>query len=487
MALTFNPLPAFYGLTNQAISYAGALRYAMDEGRALLFPNHMTNKLLIQFHLLFNATLAFSILRELPNSTDLFWAIRSDQEASVRKFYASSSEESYQQQQQHLQLIEKLLRVVPDSAFPFVSMNKKNWFLPNRDSYRGDPSTSAVRGAAIYMKLLHAKAARYNFTRHHNFFGRFPWAAVDGSSASPRQQESFFLNALQPVESVENAWFALATLLQTKAEHSGNEDEDGGGGAGTAASVNRLDVLNFVRRNVTAVHFRIEQDAALLLDVLPSQEAVSEWLFNFVAAAVKSADVLTLWLCLGAWPSVKFEKDLITYTNTLCQMYKRHRKTVLIYWRSKLIREAQAAVRSRVSQSDMLLLKELDNLPTAVGEQRGIHRSKAKSTQDHFLSFVDLLFLSRAHAAVLSGHSSLKFLVFARRCYGSDVTANEMLLRRLEQLVPEWQRWWWSSGDAEAGRVHTFAIDKLTGRMDAPTKLLCNDRASGWAGHKYWN
>jgi hypothetical protein len=105
----------------------------------------------------------------------------------------------------------------------------------------------------------------------------------------------------------------------------------------------------------------------------------------------------------------------------------------------------------------------LPRLPSRTGVQRAVHSSVVRHTQDHFMSFVELLLLARAKAAFVTLFSSLKFAVFAHRCANAD------------------------------GEVYGFDVEGSASsaglRFGRPRSYPCGDvdrQRQSWCGHPSW-
>jgi hypothetical protein len=463
--LTFNPLSGWYGLTNQLLSYAAALRFALAENRSVLFPDHPASDGLVPFHELFNATLTLDVLRRTVaravaassppmDAETLRWAWRSGRAFPSAAYPALAVAQAGG------------LVAVPAAAQP-TSMNKRNMHLPNRDSYRGAPDSPAVRGARVYVARLHEKARAFNFTRHHNFFMRMPWAAE--AAAPAVLQEAHFVTALQPVDAIDHAWLALARAMSVAGAAVG---------ASEPLCSSPLACARWTRLHVVALHLRLESDAALLLRALPSAADLVTFLESHADAILGGAlrgGASVLYICIGDWPSEAFEREVERFAVRF-----EASRGVRVWWRRRLERAAAAASSP-----------PLYELPRAQGFQRQLHQRErgVRSTQDHFLSFVDLLFLVRARRAVVSAHSSLKFAVFAHRCY-NPMTDDVHVRDALRCALPAHRLVHWDEsgggGSGDADELALLELDPTTGRPVAVRALRCADRAAGWAGHVSW-
>ena len=330
--LTFNPLYSWYGWTNQLISYAAALRYAMEDNRAVLFP---AEGMPAPFYQLFDLNATRDNLRGLVS------------------------------------IVEP--KDVPRRLFPPTSMNKRGLFLPLREFYRSAHAAIAQR----YLRTLYSRAAPYAFVRHHNFFMRFPWAA----SMEPHG-EAFFMNALSPAKVVWAAYHELMERIREKAAAHPNPNKRASGGRSTTT--------------VVAVHIRMENDASLLRPRGAKSPSAEEYLRFFeslrklVAPSSVGGPAVVMYLCSGE----PLPPSGLAAANNFSQS-----TNVPVIFRDSL----KSSLRV--------------TLPRAIGEQREAHRTKARTTQDHYLSAVEYLVLSHADVAVMPSYSSFRYAVFARRCY----------------------------------------------------------------------
>ena len=490
--LSFNPLYPWFGLTNQMLSYAAATRYAIDENRAILFPDHHQHQeneenVLIDFHQLFNAPLFFDILRVTISrvssvDADLKRRVTKHLKLAWREDFTLSPKEEKKGKNTYfytplkfptesMMMMRNTTVFVQSDAFPFTSMNKKNLFLPNRDLYRVSSKSfdkMTRLKTELYMRNLNRKASAFQFTRHHNFFMRYPW--VLSSTSSFVLQEAHFLNALQPHDVIEQYWMALATALVKEVNTM------------TAQEETTTRTLKFVKENFVALHLRVERDASLLSKKLPSTaEELMRWMKlklipKLLASTTTKSDdrLLPIYLCLGEWPSETFEQEFL---NLVLELEKQQQQ-IKIYWRGRIISTNQ---------------HPLPHLPKSVGIQRESQQKSSKSTQDHFLSFVDFLFLTRSKSAIVSQYSSLKFPVFAKRCYfvGEDVKTQREVKSALSCVLTakQQQRMFLADDDDEDSKfVFEYNVDEQTGKFSELSVASCKDKSNlGWAGHKSWN
>lgn len=577
--LNFNPLYTWFGLTNQMLCYAAATRYAIDEDRAVLFPDHHhhhhqqrktdsssspptakeeastadesknsrnnndndnNNNLLIDFHRLFNASLYFDILRATIATSslvdkDLKRRVKRHLKLAWREDFSSSPKEEkkgkkkgvyYYTPLQFPKYLERNKTVfVPASAFPFTSMNKKNLFLPNRDVYRVTSFDKIIRiQNEIILKNLNRRASSFQYTRHHNFFMRYPWvlsssastSSLSSSSAALALQEAHFLNSLQPHDVIEEYWKVLSKMLvremivAASAAASSSSAEKSTESNSNHHTHNDLDDdgdhIDYIRNNLVTLHLRLEKDAALLSKKLPS---TAQELFNWLKSNVLSefndenhhVPFLHLYLCLGEFPSEKFEWEFLKLVQEV-----ESEKKVKIFWRGRLLStvltltqnhdddENQRQHHRKQHQQQLIL----PLLPKSSGTQRESQQKSSKSTQDHFLSFVDFLFLTRSKHTIVSRYSSLKFPVFAKRCYftpgiGEDQDENQQerdeIKSVLKCLLPKHQRIWFDDDAADSSKHILFEYHvEDDGRFSSLSRLSCKDKSVlGWAGHKSWN
>ena len=144
--LMFNPLYPWYGLTNQMMCYAAAIRYAMHSHRAMVPPE---KDMVARFTDLFDLDATNAAL------TKLFHTTRTTTAASDITAPLIIS-----------------LKDVPTEFLPPTSMNKKNLYLPQREVFH---STTKAKAALQYLSRNIERSKGYRAIRHHNFFMRFPW------------------------------------------------------------------------------------------------------------------------------------------------------------------------------------------------------------------------------------------------------------------------------------------------------------------------
>ena len=212
---------------------------------------------------------------------------------------------------------------------------------------------------------------------------------------------------------------------------------------------------------------------------------------------------IILYICIGEWPSKHFENDMLKFAKE----ESSEGEGIQIWWRKRLVDDVKNSSTS--SSNDKKKEKknqeeELPILPQISGRQRSSSSSssssmlKVKSTQDHFLSFVDFLFLVRSKITILSRYSSLKFAVYSRRCYPQDLDP------KVKKVIKCWlsvdRRVEWNvehiddddenkKNEKETSTIFVFDVDeKKNGKISSIREAPCEERSlSGWAGHREWN
>jgi hypothetical protein len=388
--MTFNALPPWYGLTNQLMCYAAALRYGMDDNRTVLFPAHRDAADVLPFYELMDAD---ATQQALGNVVAI--ALPTDDDRSL----------GYQRRPQPSAPWGP--RNVPPDLYPPASMNKRKLWLPERTEFRLRSAARLAVSRRYMVEKVYRRSKELRFIRHHNLFMRFAWP--------PREHwnECRLMATIQPAGDV----IAFAASL---------------GHALTAGG----------RVRYVAVHLRLEPDGLLLRPSAArgtSPDQFRAFLRERAVPFALAANASVVYLCIGRLDDS--HADVV-------EMFNRDNPGVTVTYRARLLKSAPAMPAIR----------------TFAGTQRAVHTRKGgHRTQDHYMSFVELLLLSRAAASVVTEFSSLKFSVFSRRCF-NGVAAK----------------------DAERA-VHTLSI-RDDGSLTAPFRTFQCSGASelGWCGHVDW-
>ena len=348
---------------------------------------------------------------------------------------------------------------------------------------------------------------------------RYPW--VLSASMPSVLHESHFLNTLHPVDVVEDYWSGICHRLKTLVTgrertntstlHHYNSDNDEDDDDDDVCAT-------WFHENVISLHLRLEPDAVLLSKKLPSVDSVITWMKEHVFPRVvdrkeekqqgkhnsPSSKTIIIYICIGQWPSREFEDKMHEFAEGL--VYEG--VNIELWWRDRILLEVEEKNKRNKGKKQGLKLKALPKLPRIIGKQRETHGNnqksamlKVKSTQDHYLSFVDFLSLVRSKDTVLSLYSSLKFPVYSRRCYySSSSTSSDHQEEQQQFLEPEgkrvlecWlplrQRVEWSSHRGQRNRIFVYNVDeKNNGKISGLEEISCEERSrSGWAGHRSWN
>lgn len=510
--LTMNELYGFYGLTNQMIAYAAAMRYAMDDNRALHFPNGPGTTAL-GFEDLFDidetqwclkhtvqlvSAKACSEPRVAPNqrgqnsgsnnksTRDGTWfgvrcvtppprvaAIsplkdhRNDSSGVKPRAVTSCNVSS--------PCVAPLCGGPPASVLPAVSMNKLKLWLPERTVYRA--ANAAIRKWGVHhIDKIQRRSAAHKYVRHHNFFFRFPWSGnVHGTAllddGVTSASEAYFMASMQPHRLVR----VFAAELLQRLHAVATQD---------AAPNHVKDEEQRTAVCVVAVHLRIEPDAALIRvkgAALPTEakllamlEAVASLCWapptapSPPAITVPSAVACVVYVCIGE-PPAALQSAIRTWNHRQpsSQQTGGNPPVWVVLKEDLTSRRVGAASAALVKRPHHQLEAKLagvrsvpmPRLPYHVGSQREVHeRAGISRTQNHYMSFVDLLILEHASVAVLTEFSSLKVAVFARRC---------------------------ARHDHQTG-VYTISL-QTDGAFGPPRRADCLDAAHGWAGHRSWS
>lgn len=421
-----NPLQPWYGLTNQLMCYAAALRYGHEDDRAVLFPSvaSLAASDVLPFEHLVDVeatqrNLAALVSIVVPTANDRALGFKARPEAPK-----ATPQPSVRRGQ-------LVAHGVPDALYPPVSMNKKKLFLPTRDTFRTHKST-AIAAVRAYTRKLYQSSQRFAFVRHHNFFMRFAWGPDAG-----RHDETFFMDAVAPCAAVRRYWTALDARLRT------------------------------ISSTYVAVHVRLESDAKALRVTgakAPSRAQFKAFVEGEVARLALSVAAGAVYICTG-----EVSAELRSVIDEWNAQPSSKRRFVLLLRSIVSNTTAYGALLQTPPAPGQA--PELPDLPRFVGSQRAMHQAIGMTrTQDHYASFVELLVLTHAARAAVTEFSSLRFAVWAKRCGRREFGAR-----------PD------AAAATVRAEVLTLSID--AGGDFAPLKAYeCSEGSGlGWTGHRSWH
>jgi hypothetical protein len=495
--LFFNPLYPWYGLTNQLLCYSAAIRYGMESGRVVIFPE---KDMPATFYQLFDLeksqaelTRRFGLLTQLSSRT--FQQTPSAAKTELGKPSAGQpSAPGKQQASGHFTTSVRGVAAeswalqppelgkpqhVPASFLPPTSMNKKKLYLPERQVFHSN--FDAQKELPTLAKIIQ-RSDGYAAVRHHNFFMRFPWV----KEMEPPLDEKGIIKSLVFTSVIQlHAKCFWRTTLQSS---------------------------SFV-----AVHLRLESDAKLIREHNAKEPAVEHLRAFFLTSVLPVANSVKagfIFVCTGK-PSERL-LTLISEWNVGKETGKvpivlRHGLNRGGVDRSAEKRQNSAAVAtSRFSGKDVPdECSKVAPLPSAKGLQREFHRAKGvNGTQDHYGAAVDLLLLSAASAVFLPLYSTFKISVYSHRC---DFHADFSLTMGLTQEESMFLRGNWGNGFPKGGGETSVATSnkpvvsqvrfpgagvwgyniRSSGDFGTPEYFSCEGESivpapKSWAGHLKW-